>query len=100
MSNSDHDTPVLAPFRRFAQTFLSLQESDLPIAFCVCSHVGLTRSRNEDHFAMVGLWRDSELLPGSLTSQDLSVPMAHSHAMIVAGGMGGIMAGELASRLA
>ncbi len=100
MIASDDDTLVLAPFQQFAETFFVQSETVVPIEFGASSHVGHVRSRNEDHFAVVQFRRDSEILLGSLAPKDLVVPASHSHAMIVADGMGGMKAGELASRLA
>jgi protein phosphatase len=101
MSNpEDDDTLVLAPPEQFADTFFASPNADLPIEFGAASHVGLVRSRNEDHFAVVRFRRDFEIMLASLASEELAAPQSFSHTMIVADGMGGMKAGELASRLA
>jgi protein phosphatase len=65
------------------------------------THVGLVRSSNEDHFLISRLGRYFETVSTSLPPEDLPVRTEDaSYSLIVADGMGGHAAGEVASRLA
>lgn len=100
MSNLNKDTADYSPTQRFAEWFFAHDEASLPIEFGAASHVGIVRTRNEDHYAVFRLRRARELLLSSLTPEDLAVPDTISYAMVVADGMGGMKSGEIASRLA
>jgi protein phosphatase len=65
------------------------------------THVGLVRKSNEDHFLISRLGRYFETVSTSLPPDDLpSRAEDASYSLIVADGMGGHAAGEVASRLA
>src|SRR6188508_1138602 len=65
------------------------------------THTGLVRSSNEDHFLISRLGRYFETVSTSLPPDDLPGRADDaSYSLIVADGMGGHAAGELASRLA
>jgi protein phosphatase len=65
------------------------------------THTGLVRSSNEDHFLISRLGRYFETVSTSLPPDDLpSRADDASYSLIVADGMGGHVAGEVASRLA
>jgi serine/threonine protein phosphatase PrpC len=65
------------------------------------SHAGRVRPRNEDHFLVVRLGRYLETVLSSLPPGEVPVRADEAgYAMIVADGMGGHVAGELASRMA
>jgi serine/threonine protein phosphatase PrpC len=79
------------------------------VEFGAASHVGLVRSINEDHFAVFRRIRAQEALLTNLP-HDNAAPFAHEDAIfgqivttyffVVADGMGGGAAGEVASRVA
>ena len=65
------------------------------------THTGLVRTSNEDHFLISRLGRYFETVSTSLPPQDLPQRAEDSnYSLIVADGMGGHAAGEVASRLA
>jgi PPM family protein phosphatase len=65
------------------------------------THTGLVRSSNEDHFLISRLGRYFETVKTSLPPEDLPARADDaSWSLIVADGMGGHAAGEVASRLA
>jgi serine/threonine protein phosphatase PrpC len=100
VGDPNEDTVACAPVEQFPGTFFARPQETLPITFGAASHVGLVRSRNEDHFAVVRFRRAAEIMLASLERDDLAVADTYSYATVVADGMGGMRAGELASRLA
>jgi protein phosphatase len=65
------------------------------------THVGLVRTSNEDHYLISRLGRYFETVSTSLPPHDLPARADDaSYSLIVADGMGGHAAGEVASRLA
>jgi protein phosphatase len=65
------------------------------------THVGLVRTSNEDHFLISRLGRYFETVSTSLPPEDLPARADDAtYSLIVADGMGGHAAGEVASRLA
>lgn len=89
-SGSDGD---VKPFRPFS----SLVQLDL----CARSHPGLVRPNNEDQFFVTKMSRALETMLTSLPPGDVPDRAEEvNYVMVVADGMGGHAAGELASRLA
>ncbi len=100
MTESTADTAIFPVAQEFADSFFAISRESIPIAFGAASHVGKVRERNEDHYAIFRRRRSNEVLLSSLPPDDLAVGSAHSYAMVVADGMGGMKSGEYASRLA
>ena len=89
-----HDAgPALRAFKPFS----SLVQIDVS----ALSHAGLLRENNEDQFCVTRMSRVHETLITSLPAGDVPERAEEvNYVMIVADGMGGHAAGELASRLA
>ncbi len=69
--------------------------------FSAVSHTGRVRSRNEDHFLVSRFSRKHEILQTNLPQDSLPEQTGDDgYLFIVADGMGGMAAGEVASRLA
>jgi serine/threonine protein phosphatase PrpC len=80
-----------------AATFSSLIRIDVS----ALSHTGYRRANNEDHYLVVRLGRTLETVSTSLPAGDVPERTEEvNHVMIVADGMGGHQAGEIASRMA
>ena len=79
------------------ETFSSLIRIDVS----ALSHTGYQRTNNEDHYLVVRLGRSLETVSTSLPAGDIPARTEEvNHVMIVADGMGGHRAGEIASRMA
>ncbi len=84
---------AVRPFRPFS----SLVRIDVS----ACSHPGHVRTNNEDQFVVTRLTRSLETMLSSLQSGDIPERAEEiNYIMVVADGMGGHAAGEVASRLA
>jgi protein phosphatase len=69
--------------------------------FGAVSHPGLVRSKNEDHFLVSQAMRQQRVLLSNVPEDYIPVPLGdEGYVMIVADGMGGMAAGEVASRQA
>lgn len=77
------------------------QSSDVVATIGAVSHTGRVRSRNEDHYLVSRVSRHQEILQTNMPSDSLPPYTGEDgYLLIVADGMGGMAAGEVASRLA
>jgi protein phosphatase len=67
--------------------------------FGALSHVGLRRTVNQDHFAVVRRTRGREILLTNVDTRGLRLASDEAHVLIVADGIGGCGFGELASEM-
>ena len=75
--------------------------SQISFDFAAVSDPGKVRVKNEDHYLVSKISRHHEVLATNVTGNHLSTPYGDDgYAMFVADGMGGMAAGEVASRLA
>jgi protein phosphatase len=90
VSPSAQDTSRLKP-----------ESTTVRAAFGAVSHAGKVRPKNEDHFLVFRLGRNQEALLTNIPADQLPEHTGEAgYSMIVADGMGGMAAGEVASRLA
>ncbi len=69
--------------------------------FGAISHTGKVRSHNEDHFLVSQIGRNQEILITNVPEDQFPAQAGEiAYSMIVADGMGGMAAGEVASRMA
>lgn len=68
--------------------------------FGAATHVGLVRTNNEDHYAVVQRLRTRRILLTNVPHDDLEQTQEEAYVMSIADGMGGAACGEVASRLA
>jgi len=91
-ASDDHLVPVAV-----AHTYSSLVQVDVG----ALSHTGHRRANNEDHFLVARLGRSLQTLTTSLAADDVPERTEEvNYVMVVADGMGGHAAGEVASRMA
>jgi protein phosphatase len=75
--------------------------SQIKVDIAGATHCGLVRENNEDHFLAVKLQRSLDMICTNLESELLDARFAETgYGLLVADGMGGLVAGEIASRMA
>ena len=98
LQGSDHDTDEFVSPARFAESFFASGTIDLEIEFGGATDRGKVRANNEDQFAIFRRRRATDVLRSSFGA--VPVPEDVSYGVVVADGIGGSHAGEVASRLA
>ena len=94
-SNSADGPPAIAVAA--AEPYSSLVQVDIS----ALSHTGYQRTNNEDHYLVARLGRTLQTLTTSLPAGDVPERTEEvNYVMVVADGMGGHAAGEIASRMA
>jgi PPM family protein phosphatase len=93
-SNQYNDDDILEPD-------LNVSSSEVKVDIAAASHRGHVRETNEDHYLAVRFQRLLETLCTNAEEGVVECPNAETgYGMLVADGMGGLAAGEVASRIA
>jgi protein phosphatase len=106
MDQHETDAKIDADRRRILAAALRVDEFQpmsavVAVEFGSCSRPGSGRDHNEDHFAILRLRRDQEVVASSLLPTDLPARFEErGYAMVVADGGGAAGSGAHASRLA
>ena len=104
MSTDDIDTDpgtTIDELAASSQKLKSSLASTVKVDFGAVTHAGKLREKNEDHYLVVRLSRSLELLMTNMPSSQSPDKLAeYGYGMVVADGMGGAAAGEVASRMA
>jgi protein phosphatase len=96
----DADTLELTPYWS-SSSGASPASAKIQVEIAASSHVGLVRSNNEDHYLAVRFKRSLETLFTNVTDGCIEPSFDEiGYGLLVADGMGGMVAGEVASRMA
>lgn len=97
---TDSGIRISAPAASGSQPKLCL-ESMVKVDFGALTHAGKVRKNNEDHYLVGRLGRSIEPLMTNMPTGQLPERLAeYGYGMLIADGMGGAAAGEVASRMA
>lgn len=93
------DTATFSTQGDFASRFFVPPPEPVNISYGAATHQGKVRSNNEDHYAIIHRSRSQHFLSTNLEREQLPAFRDEAYGLIVADGIGGAAAGELASRL-
>ena len=99
MSGKNEDSSE-SSIENLATKFFSPPPVTVHVEFGAQTHLGHSRSNNEDHYAIVRRSRSREVLKTNLPPEALPPSQQDAYAMVVADGVGGESFGELASMFA
>jgi serine/threonine protein phosphatase PrpC len=101
MSQSASDTAnFISSDHGFVSGFFVPVAPSIAVEVGGASHAGLVRENNEDHFAVFRRTRMQETLLTNLAEGTVPTSKQEAYSFVVADGMGGQSAGEVASRVA
>ena len=93
------DTATFTTGGDFASRFFVPPAPALDVRYGGATHPGKVRDNNEDHFAIIHRCRSQHFLSTNLSRENLPAFRDEAYGFIVADGLGGEAAGEMASRL-
>lgn len=99
MSQNLRDTVPFLAADDFASRFFVTPSASVGVTYGGATHVGNVRDNNEDHFSVIHRLRSQHFLLTNLARENLPAFRDEAYAFVVADGLGGAAAGELASRL-
>lgn len=101
MNANDSDTVQLEPALRKTSGSADVKSVDVRVELAGLSHCGKVRSNNEDSFVIARAERALHTVATNLPQNDVTRGAAEiAYGLVVADGMGGHAAGEVASRIA
>ncbi len=99
MSEELPDTKIFSTTDDFASKFFVEPKPAANVSFAAASDTGKVRQNNEDHFAVLHRSRSQNLLSTNLPRDKFAAIRDEAYAFVVTDGLGGAVAGELASRI-
>lgn len=99
MARNSDDTAIVATGGDFASRFFVPPAPPMDVRYGGATHPGKVRDNNEDHFAIIHRCRSQHFLSTNLSRENLPAFRDEAYGFIVADGLGGEAAGEMASRL-
>jgi protein phosphatase len=104
MTNAEHsrlETDTLEPGKILSTAVSGPASTQVKIEIAGATHTGHVRRNNEDHYLAISARRSLEILTTNLEDDTLEDRYDEvAYGLLVADGMGGMAAGEVASRLA
>lgn len=98
-SSVDEETLIWRHTDLLMSQLFAASPPPVQVEFGACSHPGLVRENNEDHYVIVRRRRFRDVLLTNLPAEAIPAGEDNAYAMVIADGMGGAAFGELASSL-